>query len=59
VKNKYFQKEKNTVSCPKKFLARIIKEQDTMKACDLLKSLRKTLHSEKFQNRHKTNITDF
>lgn len=30
-----------------------------MKACDLLKSLRKTLHSEKFQNRHKTNLTDF
>lgn len=30
-----------------------------MKACDLLKSLRKTLHSEKFQNKHKTNLTDF
>ncbi len=25
-----------------------------MKACDLIKSLRKTLHSEAFQNRHKT-----
>jgi hypothetical protein len=41
-----------------KFLARI-KEQDTMKACKLLKSLRKTLHSEKFQNKHKINPTDF
>lgn len=43
----------------KKFLARIIKEQDTMKASDLIKSLRKTFHSETFQNRHKSNPTDF
>lgn len=30
-----------------------------MKACDLIRSLRKTLHSEEFQNKHKTNLTDF
>lgn len=30
-----------------------------MKACDLIESLRKTLHSKEFQEKHKTNLTDF